>query len=82
MALGIAGIVIAVVVVLIILLIAGGVRVVRPTHRGILERLGKYSGYALPGFHWLIPIVDRMYQINVTEQMVDAEPQESSPTTT
>jgi regulator of protease activity HflC (stomatin/prohibitin superfamily) len=60
--------------VLVILL--AGIRIVRPTQRGLLERLGKYNSLALPGFHWIIPIVDRLYMVNVTEQMVDAEPQE------
>ncbi|MBO0323918.1 SPFH/Band 7/PHB domain protein [Muricauda sp. 334s03] len=60
--------------VLIILLI--GIKIVRPTQRGLIERLGKYSGFAGPGFHWIIPIVDRMFIVNVTEQMVDAQPQE------
>jgi regulator of protease activity HflC (stomatin/prohibitin superfamily) len=53
-----------------------GVRIVRPTHRGLIERLGRYKAYAEPGFHWIIPGVDRMTLVNVTEQMVDAEPQE------
>ena len=53
-----------------------GIRIVRPTHRGIIETFGKYIGYAQPGFHWVFPIVSKMYQINITEQMVDAEPQE------
>ncbi|HEX9933582.1 MAG TPA: SPFH domain-containing protein [bacterium] len=53
-----------------------GVRIVRPTHRGLIERLGRYKRFANPGFHWIIPVIDRMYQVNITEQMVDAEPQE------
>ncbi len=53
-----------------------GVRIVRPTHRGLIERFGKYHRFAPPGFHWIIPGVDRMIQINITEQMVDAQPQE------
>ena len=60
--------------VLVILL--AGIRIVRPTQRGLMERLGKYNSLALPGFHWIIPIIDRLYMVNVTEQMVDAEPQE------
>ena len=42
----------------------------------VIERLGKYRKFATPGFHWIIPVIDSMYQVNVTEQMVDAEPQE------
>jgi len=53
-----------------------GIRVIRPTHRGLIERLGRYRQFAAPGFHWIIPGVDRMIQINITEQMVDAQPQE------
>ncbi len=53
-----------------------GVRIVRPTGRGLIERLGKYHRLALPGFNWIIPGVDRMFLINVTEMMVNAEPQE------
>ncbi|TCC96712.1 SPFH/Band 7/PHB domain protein [Pedobacter hiemivivus] len=53
-----------------------GVKIVRPTHRGLIERLGKYIKFAQPGFHWIIPFIDKMYVINTTEQMVDAQPQE------
>ena len=63
-------------VVAIVIIFFAGVRIVRPTHRGLIERLGKYRRFALPGFHWIIPVIDRMYQVNTTEQMVDAQPQE------
>jgi len=53
-----------------------GIRIVRPTNRALVERLGKYNRFAQPGFHWIIPGIDKMYRINITEQMVDAEPQE------
>lgn len=53
-----------------------GVRIIRPTQRGLIERLGKYRKFALPGFHWIIPVIDRIFLVNITEQMVDAEPQE------
>ena len=53
-----------------------GVKIVRPTHRGLIERLGKYHKYASAGFYWIIPMIDKMYIVNITEQMVDAQPQE------
>ncbi|MCX5694627.1 MAG: SPFH/Band 7/PHB domain protein [Candidatus Omnitrophica bacterium] len=53
-----------------------GIRIVRPTHRGLIERLGKYNRFANQGFNWIIPVIEVIYQVNVTEQMVDAEPQE------
>lgn len=53
-----------------------GIRILRPTHRGLVERLGKYHRFALPGFNWVIPGIDKMYKINITEKMINAEPQE------
>jgi len=60
----------------ILIILFWGMRVVRPTHRGLIERLGKYRRFAQPGFHWVIPVIERMFLVNVTEQMVNAEPQE------
>ncbi len=57
-------------------LFLAGIRIVRPTHRGLVERLGRYKRFARPGFNWVIPVIDRLYQVNTTEQMVDALPQE------
>ncbi|MDD8026391.1 MAG: SPFH/Band 7/PHB domain protein [Acidobacteriota bacterium] len=62
--------------IFIIVLFFAGIRIVRPTHRGLIERLGKYNRFANRGFNWLIPGIDRLFQINVTEVMVDAQPQE------
>ena len=53
-----------------------GIRIIRPTNRALIERLGKYNRFAQPGFHWIMPGIDKIYRINITEQMVDAEPQE------
>ncbi|MBK3519172.1 SPFH domain-containing protein [Carboxylicivirga marina] len=63
-------------VIPVVLIFFIGIRIVRPTHRGLIERLGKYKKLANPGFHWIIPVVDRIFMVNITEQMVDAEPQE------
>ncbi|MDD2386701.1 MAG: SPFH/Band 7/PHB domain protein [Bacteroidales bacterium] len=62
--------------VLVIAFLLSGIRIIRPTHRGLIERLGKYSKYANPGFHWIIPGIEKLYRVNTTEQMVDAQPQE------
>jgi regulator of protease activity HflC (stomatin/prohibitin superfamily) len=64
------------VAIIVLILLFAGIRIVRPTQRGLIERLGKYYHFANPGFHWIIPVIDKIYIINVTEQMVDAEPQE------
>ena len=61
---------------LVIFFLLSGIRIVRPTHRGLIEFLGKYQRFSSPGFNWIIPVIERMYLVNITEQMVDAEPQE------
>lgn len=58
------------------LVFATGIRIVRPTERGLIETFGKYSRFASGGFNWIIPLVQRLYTINTTEQMVDAKKQE------
>ena len=65
-----------IIIVGIIFIFFSGVRIIRPTHRGLVERFGKYSRFGMPGFNWIIPVVENMYLVNVTEQMVNAEPQE------
>jgi regulator of protease activity HflC (stomatin/prohibitin superfamily) len=67
------GIVIAVIIVLVLVL--SGIRIVRPTHRGLIERLGKYNRYSQPGFHLIIPIIERMYKVDIREMLVEAQPQ-------
>ncbi|MBI4916901.1 MAG: SPFH/Band 7/PHB domain protein [Acidobacteria bacterium] len=64
------------VALLVVIFLLAGIRIVRPTHRGLIERLGRYQRFAKPGFNWIIPAIDKLYRINVTEIMVDAQPQE------
>ena len=63
-------------IVVAVMIFLSGIRIVRPTRRGLVERLGRYQRFARAGFNWIIPVVDRLFLVNVTEQMVDAEPQE------
>lgn len=53
-----------------------GVKIVRPTEVGVVEQLGKYKKTAAQGFHWIIPVIDRMTKIDITEVRVDIPPQE------
>lgn len=69
------GVTVVVIMAAVVIFLAG-IRIVRPTSRGLIERLGRYRRFARPGFNWIIPAVDRMIQVNITEQMVDAQPQE------
>jgi regulator of protease activity HflC (stomatin/prohibitin superfamily) len=69
-------IIIVAVVVVVLVAARSSVRMVRPTHRGLVERLGKYNRYAGPGIHGVLPIIERMYRVDVREVLVEAQPQE------
>ena len=58
------------------IIILGGFRIVRPTQRALVERWGKYLRYCTPGLNYIIPIMDSMIKVNVTERMMDVEPQD------
>jgi regulator of protease activity HflC (stomatin/prohibitin superfamily) len=66
---------IVLIIIIALVVFFSGIRIVRPTERGLIETLGKYTKFALPGYHWVIPGIQKLYQINVTEQMINAEPQ-------
>ncbi len=53
-----------------------GVRIVRPTHRVLVEILGKFQKYGGPGFYWVLPGFQKLYAVNITEKMVNATRQE------
>jgi len=53
-----------------------GIRIVRPTHRVLIEFLGKYQKYGGSGLYWIIPGIQKLYAVNITEKLVDATRQE------
>ena len=71
------GIIIIIVVVLLVLwLLSQSVHTVRPTSRGLIERFGKYNRFANPGIVFLIPFIEHLVRVNITENMIDAGLQE------
>jgi len=61
--------------IFLLILFSIGIKIVRPTEKALIERLGKYKKTAEQGFHWIIPVVEKMVRVNVTENMVDVQPQ-------
>jgi len=59
----------------IVLIGLSGFKIIRPTHRAVVETFGKYTSTKESGLNWIIPIVQKMLYVNITEQMVDVEPQ-------
>ena len=52
------------------------IKVIDPTERGVIEQLGRYHRFAGPGMQVVIPLFERLRRVNVTEQMVNAKPQD------
>lgn len=65
-----------VVVAIVVALLVLSIRIVRPFQKGVVERLGKYHHTANPGFHMIIPFVDRMTRVDMRENVVEVPPQE------
>jgi len=51
-----------------------GIKIVRPTQRAVIETMGKYSRFANYGFNWIVPIIQKIVRVNITERMADVEP--------
>ena len=63
------------IVVGVLIILFSGFRTVRPIENGVIERFGKYLRTKEAGLTWIIPSIDKMYRVNITEQMVDVLPQ-------
>jgi regulator of protease activity HflC (stomatin/prohibitin superfamily) len=49
----------------------GGVRIVRPFERGVVERLGRFRRTVEPGLRTMRPIVDTMHMVDMREQLLE-----------
>ena len=65
-----------IVAVIVIGFFLSGIRVIRPTHRAAIETLGKYTRFQNSGITYIVPFFQKMYSINITEQLVDVMRQE------
>ncbi|MGI9665957.1 MAG: SPFH domain-containing protein [Acidimicrobiia bacterium] len=71
----IAGIVLALIIVLIIY-VALAVKIVQQYEQGLTERFGRYRKTLDPGFHMIVPFIEKVRKIDMREQVVDVPPQE------
>ena len=62
--------------VFIVGVILSGIRIIRPTHRAAIETLGKYTRFQRSGITFIVPFFQKMYSVNITEQLVDVMRQE------
>jgi len=70
--------IIAILVPLAVLLYAiiSSLRIVRPIEKGLVERFGKYHRFVEAGITLLVPFVDRLIKVNITERMTPVQRQD------
>lgn len=54
-----------------------GLKIDREYQRGVIFRLGRFSGIKGPGMYWIFPLVDQKAQVDVRTKTVDVAPQET-----
>lgn len=63
-------------IVVVAYAVVSSLRIVRPTERGLVERLGRYHRFVQPGITLLIPFFDRIIKVNITERMTGVQRQD------
>ncbi|MEM2995236.1 MAG: stomatin-like protein [Candidatus Bathyarchaeia archaeon] len=66
----------AIIVLIVVAIIASGIKKVNQYEKGIVERWHAYEKTVEPGLRFIIPFVQRMFRINMREQVIDVPPQE------
>jgi regulator of protease activity HflC (stomatin/prohibitin superfamily) len=70
------GISFGIVVALLVMLVSSAVRVLREYERGVVFRLGRFTGVKGPGLFLLIPVFDRMVKVSLRVVAMDVPPQD------
>lgn len=68
--------VVAIVAVIVAIVLVSGIKKVNQYEKGLIERWNAYERTADPGLRFIIPVVQRMYRVNMREQVIDVPPQE------
>ena len=62
--------------ILAVAILLSGIKIIRPTHMAAVETLGKYQGIRRSGITYVVPIIQKLYSVNITEQLVDVTKQD------
>ena len=67
-----------IVIVILILVLLTGLRIAQEYQRGVVFRLGRFTGLRGPGLYWIIPLgIERSVTIDIRTRTVSAERQET-----
>jgi len=62
--------------VIVVYALVSSLRIIRPIEKGLVERFGKYYRFVEGGITFLVPFVDRIIKVNITERMTPVQRQD------
>ncbi|MEA2009135.1 MAG: SPFH domain-containing protein [Actinomycetota bacterium] len=71
-----AAVVVLAFILLLVIYVALAIKIVQQHEQGLIERFGRYRKTVGPGFHMIVPFIEKMKKIDMREQVVDVPPQE------
>ena len=71
-----AAVVVLLFIVLLVIYVALAIKIVQQYEKGLIERFGRYRKTVDPGFHMIVPFIEKMQRVDMREQVVDVPPQE------
>jgi len=71
-----AAVVVLAFILLLVIYVALAIKIVQQHQQGLIERFGRYRRTVDPGFHMIVPFIERMQKVDMREQVVDVPPQE------
>jgi len=66
----------AIPIALAVFIIANAIRVLMEYERGVVFRLGRYSGVKGPGLRFIIPVIDKLVKVSLRVVAMDVPPQD------
>jgi regulator of protease activity HflC (stomatin/prohibitin superfamily) len=71
-----AAVVVLAFIALLVIYVALAIKIVQQHEQGLIERFGRYRKTVGPGFHMIVPFIEKMKKVDMREQVVDVPPQE------
>ncbi|MCD6128081.1 MAG: slipin family protein [Methanomicrobia archaeon] len=64
------------IVLIVLMILSSAIKIVKEFERGVILRLGRLKGAKGPGIFFIIPIIDRMYKVDLRTKVLDVPVQE------
>jgi len=71
-----AAVVVVLFIILLVVYVAMAIKIVQQHEQGLTERFGRYRKTLDPGFHMIVPFIEKVRRVDMREQVVDVPPQE------